>query len=140
MDNARNEIRLLQGSPLEDPLVRAVVSFDGPYQMRTGKSGGGFSRYCFAAAICISTAKVIAYGIASNPCKLCVVSPEDYKALVLKHAPVCTAKYSDYASVQLESAVAPSIISQALDRGVVFSGIGTDGDNKTFEVLKKANL
>ena len=74
MDNARNEIRLLQGSPLEDPFVRAVVSFDGTYQMRTGKSGGGFSRYCFAAAICISTAKVIAYGIASNSCKLCVES------------------------------------------------------------------
>ena len=40
--------------------------------MRTGKSGRGFSRYCFAAAISISTAKMITYGIASNSCKLCV--------------------------------------------------------------------
>ena len=46
--------------------------------------------------------------------------------------------YCNYASVQLESAIAPSIVSQAL--GVVFSGIMTDGDNKTFEVQKKANL
>ena len=102
MDDSRDEIRLLQGSPHDEPFVRAVISFDGAYQMRTGRSGGGFSRYCFAAAICINTAKVIAYGIASNYFKLCVeyksrkrtnaISPEDYKTLALKHAPVCTAK------------------------------------------------
>ena len=51
IDNARDEIRLLQGSPLDDPFVLAVISFDGGYQIRTGKSGGGFSRYCFAAAL-----------------------------------------------------------------------------------------
>ena len=150
MDCARDEIRLLQNTPLDEQYVRTVISFDGAYQMRTGKSGGGFSRYCFAAAISVSTAKVITYGIASNSCKLCVeyqsrkrtgaISSDDYDALALKHEPVCTAKYSDYASVQLESAIAPSIVCQALDRGVVFSGIVTDGDNKTFEVLKKANL
>ena len=44
MDTARDEIRLLQGTPLDDPFVRTVISFDGAYQMRTGKSGGCFSR------------------------------------------------------------------------------------------------
>ena len=44
MDTARDEIRLLQDTPLDDPFVRTVISFDGAYQKRTGKSGGGFSR------------------------------------------------------------------------------------------------
>ena len=29
---------------------------------------------------------------------------------------------------------------QALDRGIVIPGLVTDGDNKTHEVLRKANL
>ena len=39
MDNARDEIRLLQDTHLDDPFVRTVISFDGAYQMRTGKTG-----------------------------------------------------------------------------------------------------
>ena len=130
MDNARDEIRLLQDTHLYDPFVRTVISFDGAYQMRTGKTGCGFGRYWFAAAISISTAKVITYGIASNSCKLCAeyesqkrtdaISPEAYEALTLKHFPVCTAKYSDYSSGKLDSTISPSIVRQALDRGIVF--------------------
>ena len=43
MYNARDEIRFLHDSPLDDPFVSTVISFDGPYQMRTGKSVGVLS-------------------------------------------------------------------------------------------------
>ena len=42
--------------------------------------------------------------------------------------------------MQLESALAPSVVLDALDRGVIFSGLVTDGDTKTHQKLHSAGL
>ena len=42
--------------------------------------------------------------------------------------------------MQLESAIAPQIVQQALDRGIIFSGLVCDGDKKTHDALIQANL
>ena len=130
--------------------IRTMVSYDGAYQQRSGKSGGGFSRYCFAAAISVQTGKVISYDIACNSCRICsqignlyredLITIEEFQNRKLIHSPHCPAKYKNYASVQLESALAPSVVRDALSRGVVFSGIVTDGDNKTYEILRQEDI
>ena len=65
---------------------------------------------------------------------------ENYQEWKLQHQPVCPAKYSQFASVQLESALAPTVRKSALNIGVVFSGIVTDGDNKTHDSLRKEKV
>ena len=150
MHNAVRELRLLQRLRNNEEYLKTIVSYDGAYQQRSGKSGGGFSRYCFAAAISVHTGKVISYGIACNSCSQCSeysnmsraqkISMENYEEWKLQHQPVCPAKYSQFASVQLESALAPTVVRSALNIGVVFSGIVTDGDNKTHESLRKEKV
>ena len=150
MENAVRELRMIQKVRDNQEYLKTIVSYDGAYQQRSGKSGGAFSRYCFAAAISVHTGKVISYGIASNSCNQCSeysnrsreqkISLQDYEEWKLIHQPVCPAKYSQFASVQLESALAPAVVRSALNIGVVFSGIVTDGDNKTHESLRKENV
>ena len=64
MENARDELRTVLHTDPSSQHVTTIGTFDGAYQQRTGKSGGGFSRYCFAAAIIAQTGKIIAYDIA----------------------------------------------------------------------------
>ena len=61
---------------------------------------------------------------------------------VENHKSLCPAQYSEFASVQLESALAlaPVVIRQAYDRGIIFAGLVCDGDNKTIEALKDARV
>ena len=149
MDRATTELRTMQHIG-NSQYLRTMVSYDGAYQQRSGKSGGGFSRYCFGAAISVETGKVLSYGVACNSCRICsnyanqlrteAISYDEFQEKKELHAPHCAAKYSAYASVQLESALAPSVVRSALSRGIIFSGIVTDGDNKTYEVLRKADL
>ena len=54
-------------------LVQAVLSNDGAYQVRSGKSGGEFSTYCFASAISIDMGKVVAYEVGCNSCRECTL-------------------------------------------------------------------
>ena len=68
------------------------------------------------------------------------ISEDEYHIWEAIHKPRCTANYTEYASVQVESALAPVVVGNALGRGIIFSGLVTDGDNKTHEVLRKANL
>ena len=70
MDRAKIELEVL-GINQTTNCVHAVASYDGAYQMRTGKSGGGFSRYCFAFAISVDTGKVLAYDVSCNSCVAC---------------------------------------------------------------------
>ena len=150
MKRAVNELKSHAECQFDGKYVHAIASYDGSYQQRSGKSGGGFSRYCFAAAISANTGKVLSYGIASNSCKLCneyenllmtgQITKKDLSTWNASHSKVCTAKYQDYASVQLESALAPSVVQDALDRGVIFSGLVTDGDTKTHHKLHSAGL
>ena len=144
------ELRLLYNTPSNSKNITTVGTFDGAYQQRSGKSGGGFSRYCFAAAIIAETGKVVSYGVACNSCAFCtetnnqlrdsIITTEQHEERIAIHASVCPAEYADYSSVHLESAIAPKVISDALERGIVFSGIVSDGDNKTHEALLKADV
>ena len=130
MQNAVRELRMIQRVRDNQEYLKTIVSYDGAHQQRSGNSGGGFSRYCFAAAISVHTGKVISYGIACNSCNQCSeysnryreqkISQEDYEEWKLIHQPVCPAKYSQFASVQLESALAPAVVRSALNIGVVF--------------------
>ena len=56
MERAREDLIAFHQSEPSDPYVSTVASFDGAYQMRSGKMGEGFSRYCFGAAIAVNIA------------------------------------------------------------------------------------
>ena len=58
---------------------------------------------------------------------------ENYKS-------VCPTQFSEFASVQLESAFAPLVVRQVYDRAIIFSGLVYDGDNKTIEALKETQV
>ena len=72
-----------------DEFLNVPVSYDGAYQKRTGKGGGGFARYCFASAISIETGQVLSFEVACNGCRYCVekqqalrekrITVEDYR-------------------------------------------------------------
>ena len=150
MNNAKLQLEGIIGLNPTTNCVHTVASYDGAYQMRSGESGGGFSRYCFASAISVITGKVIAYDVAGNSCRLCVdwenrlrngdITEQEHHDWKETHDAVCPATFSTLASVHIESAVAPAIVRQALERGVVFTGLVCDGDNKTDETLRKANI
>ena len=150
MLKAVNQLRAIHSVDSTSKYVKIIGTFDGAYQQRSGKSGGGFSRYCFAAAISAETGKVLSYGVACNSCAYCnamdnqlrdsQISPEEHESRMAIHKPVCSAEYVDFSYVQLESAIAPKVIGDALELGVIFSAIMSDGDNKTHDVLAKAGL
>ena len=130
--------------------VHGVVSFDGAYQIRSKKGGGGYSPYCFAAAISVDTGMVVAYDVACNNCRQCnmysskfrenEITEDEHHNWYIEHESTCPAKYSEYASVHLESLLAPLVVRQAYDRGIIFSGVVSDGDNKTDAALKDAGI
>ena len=62
-NRAFEELRRLHNTPGEE-FLEIAVSYDGAYQKREGRSGGGFARYCFSAAIPVQTGKVLTYEIA----------------------------------------------------------------------------
>ena len=150
MDKARIELEHILGIHESTSLVHAIGSFDGAYQMRSGKAGGGFSRYCFASIISSETSKVLAYEVACNSCPICSrqsnalrtgnLDQDAYDAWHIDHKEQCPATYSDVSSVRLESELAPVILSQCLQRGVLITGLVCDGDNKTFSKVSECNL
>ena len=150
MDLAKEELRIILNTPSTSKYVATVGSYDGAYQQRSGKSGGGFSRYCFAAAILVDTGKVVAYDVACNSCNICSMlanklqrnqyTKEEYESQIEIHRNLCPAEYSDLSSVHLESALAPKVITMAMQRGVRFTAIVSDGDNKTHDVLVKSGI
>ena len=91
---------------------------------------------------------VISYDVACNDCLGCndfklklnkkQISLSDYRVWVENHKSICPTQYSEFASVQLESALALVVVRQAYDRGIIFSGLVCDGDNKTIKALKDA--
>ena len=68
---AAQKLRSIHGK-FGDEFLNVPVSYDGAYQKRTGKGGGGFARYCFASAISIETGKVLSFEVACNGCRYCV--------------------------------------------------------------------
>ena len=130
--------------------VHAVISYNGAYQIRSKKGGGGYSPYCFASAISVDTGKVVAYDVACNNCRSCSIyanklreneiTGEEHHDWYISHQSNCPAKYSEYTSVHLESLLAPLVARQAYDRGVIFTGVVSDGDNKNDAALKEAKI
>ena len=51
MKMAVNELRVIHTVVPSCHYVEVVGTFNGAYQQRSGNYGGGFSRYCFTAAI-----------------------------------------------------------------------------------------
>ena len=150
MMRAKIELENIFGTNPLTNSVHAVVSYDGAYQIRSKKCGGGYSPYCFAAAISVETAKVVSYDVACNSCRQCnmyasklrnqEITEEQHHEWFLEHQSKCPAKYSEYASVHLESLLAPLVARQAYDRGIIFTGVVSDGDNKTDAALKDADI
>ena len=113
--------------------VHCVISYDGTYQLRSGKSRAGFSRYCFSSAISIDSGKFLSYDVACNSCPRCnefeinqnkkQISESDYRVWVENHKSICPAQYSEFASAQLESALALVVVRQAYDRGLILTGL-----------------
>ena len=146
MLKARDNLRTLHGTDSSEDYVTTVGKFDGAYQQRSGKSGGGFSRCAYSACIIAETGKVISYGIACNSCTVCTrinnrfpnnaIDCDEYQSEKETHKIVCPAEYAELSSVHLESAIAPQVVSHALERGVVFSAIVTDRDNKKHDTVE----
>ena len=134
----------------EDGLIHEIGTYDGCYQKRSSKAGGGFSRYCFACIISSTTGRILAYDVACNSCSQCTaidhlfesgaITRSEYDLRFSKHLSICQAEYRDFSSVSLESQLAPGILKKALDLGVIFDGIVSDGDNKTIETLRESNV
>ena len=109
----------------DSEFLEVTVSYDGAYQKKGGKSGGGFFRYCVACAISVETGKVLNYEIACNSCKLCIEKQQalrgkrlelaEYKIWKEMHESSCQAKdYGEYSSVALESNLAPVIFRKSI--------------------------
>ena len=102
IEMAVHQLRILHSVDSSSQYVEVIGSFDGAYQQRSGKSGGGFSHYCFAAAISAETGKVLAYGAACNSCAYCstianqlrdsVISPEEHESKMSIHKPECSSE------------------------------------------------
>ena len=97
----------------------------------------------------MDSGKVLTYDFCNN-CPCCnefelklnkkQISERDHRIWVENHKSICPALYSEFVSVQLESALAPVVVRQAYDRGINFSGLVCDRDNKTIEALKDARV
>ena len=68
------------------------------------------------------------------------ITEEAHHNWYIQHKITCPAKYSEYASVHLESLLAPLVVRPAYDRGIIFTGAVYDGDNKTDAALKDADI
>ena len=121
MDRAAIELETLHGRS-ENGLIHDIASFDGAYQKRSSKGGGGYSRYCFGSVISMTIGKILEYDVACNNCRECTrianmledqyMEKEEYDKLVDSHMPQCPAKYRDYSSVCLESELSTVILEQ----------------------------
>ena len=71
MDRARIEIESIYKLVSSNNRIHCVASYDGAYQLRSRKSGGGLSRYCFSSAISVDSGKVLSYDVACNISHCC---------------------------------------------------------------------
>ena len=75
---------------------------------------------------------MLSCGVACNYCRICTdyanqhsieaISYDELQEKKELYEQNCAAKYSTYASVHLESALAPSVVRSALSRGKYFPG------------------
>ena len=96
MERAAIQLKASHGRSV-DGLIHDIASFDGPYKKQSTKGGGGYSRYCFASVVSMTTGKVLAYEVACNSCSECTrhanmlegkrIGKEEYEILVDSHMP-----------------------------------------------------
>ena len=109
MVRAKMELESIYKLVFSNNNIHYVASYDGAYQLRSGKSGGGFSRYCFSSAISVDSGKALSYDVASNSCPGCnefelklnkkQISESNYRVWVENHKSICPAQYTEFASV-----------------------------------------
>ena len=139
MDRAKTQLETKLGINPITNCVHVAASIDGVY----------LSTSCLSSAISTATSKVLAYKMASNHCIRCTnfqkkeddgilsdAESQDWDA----HKIQCSAEYSEYANIHLESAVAHDILEQAYNRGIVFPTLVVDGDNDTVESLNALGI
>ena len=99
MDRARIELESIHKLVSSNNRIHCITSYDGAYQLRSGKSGGGFSRYCFFSAISVDSGKVLSYDVVCNSCPGCnefelrlnkkQISESNYRVLMENHKSIC---------------------------------------------------
>ena len=147
-NRAAQKLRDLHGKSGEE-LLNVSVSYDGAYQKRSGKGGGGFARYCFAPAISIET--VLSFEVACNGCRYCIekqealrdkrLSRENYCLWLVEHEKTCQAKeYDNVKSVALESKLAPVVFRKSIDQKLLYSTVVADGDDKSVNLFIEMDI
>ena len=146
-----NQLRGIHSVDSASQYLEVISTFDGAYQQRSGKSGEGFSRYCFAAAISAETGKILSYGVACNSCAFCKAmdqctgedrSPvQGYNSIRLAGM-LSTSRFAVRSMRTFTTGVSDTtkFIGNAMERGVIFTARVSDGDNKTHDVLAKAGI
>ena len=148
----RAALELRKNHNMDDSeFLEVTVSYDGSYQKRGGKSGGGFSRYCVACAISVDTGKVLNYEIACDSFKMCIekqlalrekrLDLAEHKIWKEMHESKCQAKeYGKYSSVALESKLAPVIFRKSIEQKLIYSTVIAEGDDKSINLLAENNI
>ena len=90
------------------------------------------SSNCLSPTISTETGKVLAYKVACKKCLICKRYQNRKQNGPLSELDV---QKSDYAAIHLETAVAPEVIKQAHERGIVFHTLVCDGDSDAVDAL-----
>ena len=100
--------------------------------------------------ICVDAGRVLAYDICNNLCAKCkainekldskMITDVEYENWKIYHPSDCPANYSHLPIHKVESALAVDLLKQALNRGIIFAGLVSDGDNDTFEKLRTTDI
>ena len=140
MDDAKQALAKERGVNPPQDNVEIMASFDGAYPKK-GKN----SNLCFASMIDVDSARVLAYDVGNNSCTKCrgmddklknsETTKEEYDNWKKSHSNTCPANYPNLPINQVESALAVTLLEQALNRGIVIAGLVCDGDNDTFKEL-----
>ena len=138
--NERATMELKSQLPI-DPTTNCVhvpASIDGTYS----------SSACFSSIVAMKTGKALAYKVAAYSCLTCtryknkanidILSEKDLEKLD-NHRKTCRLEYPEYSSAHIETAVAPELIKQDYDRGIIFHTLVDDGDNDAIESLNKTS-
>ena len=133
MERATKELKSEIAIDPSTQCVHVSASIDGAYH----------SSSCFSSIV-TTKGKALAYKVASNSCYICTrYQNKDKKSTLSElerqkwddHSETCPAEYSEYTNYHLETAVAPELIKQAHERGIVFHTLVSDGDSDAVESL-----
>ena len=139
MDRATMELQFQMSIDPATQCTYVSASIDAAYP----------SSNCLSSTISTETGKVLANKIACKKCLICkryqnrkqngALSELDVQKCG-DHKETCTAEYSDYAAIHLETAVAPEVIKQTHERGIVFHTLVYDGDSYAVDALNNKNI